>query len=88
MPYADIDGLCCDAAPSSRRASRQSTAAGQRIGHGRAAATEPKLAGECRMARLGGESSNSFFEALEEWQSHLAHHDLNDLRCDDDEFAP
>lgn len=40
------------------------------------------------VVRLEGESSNSFLETLEEWQSHLAHHDLNDLGCDDDDFAP
>lgn len=37
------------------------------------------------MARLTGESSNSLFEALEEWEAHLTQLDLDDLRGDDDE---
>jgi hypothetical protein len=40
------------------------------------------------MAHWQGESSNSLIEALEEWQSHLALLDRNDLGCGDDEFAP
>lgn len=40
------------------------------------------------MARLERESSNSLFEVLEDWERNLASFDRNDLRCDDDEFAP
>ncbi|MFD2741692.1 zinc ribbon domain-containing protein, partial [Sulfitobacter aestuarii] len=40
------------------------------------------------MVRLEGESLNSLFDTLQEWESHLAQHDLSDLRCDDDQFAP
>ena len=37
---------------------------------------------------LTGESSNQLFQALEEWQHHLASIDAERLRCDHDEFAP
>ena len=40
------------------------------------------------MAHWEGESSNSLFEALEEWERHLALLDRDDLRCEDDEIAP
>jgi Fic family protein len=34
------------------------------------------------------ESLNSLFDALEEWERHLAHLDVERLRCDHDDFAP
>lgn len=38
------------------------------------------------MARLEGESSNTFFEVLEEWEQHLTQLDLDGLGvCDDDQ---
>ena len=40
------------------------------------------------MVHLEGESLNSLFEVLEEWEAHLASTDLNDQRCDDDAFTP
>ncbi len=40
------------------------------------------------MVRLEGESLNSLFEILEEWEAHLASLDRDDLRCDDDEIEP
>ncbi len=41
-----------------------------------------------RMVRLEGEELNSLFEALEEWEYHLARLDSKRLRCENDEFAP
>ena len=41
-----------------------------------------------KMVRLEGESLNSLFDTLQEWEIHLAQHDLSNLRCDDDTFAP
>ncbi|MEM8579696.1 MAG: hypothetical protein AAGF50_00675 [Pseudomonadota bacterium] len=40
------------------------------------------------VARLEGESLNSLFDELQEWEAHLAQHDLSDLRCDDEDLAP
>ena len=40
------------------------------------------------MARLEGESSNSLFDVLEEWEAHLAHLDWDSLRCDDEQLRP
>ena len=40
------------------------------------------------MVHLERESLNSLFEVLEEWERHLAQHDLSDLRCDDEDPAP
>lgn len=40
------------------------------------------------MVHLEGESLNSLFETLEQWERHLAQLDFKNLRCDDDEFAP
>lgn len=40
------------------------------------------------MVRLERESLNSLFDTLQEWEIHLAQHDLSGLRCDDDTFAP
>ena len=40
------------------------------------------------LARLEGESSNSLFKAMEEWESHLASIGFKAPRCDDDEIAP
>ncbi len=38
------------------------------------------------MVDLRGEELNRFFQVLEEWESHLAQHDLNDLRCGDEKY--
>ena len=43
---------------------------------------------ESEMAHLDRESSNTLFEALQEWEAHLAQTVLNDQRCADDTFAP
>lgn len=40
------------------------------------------------MAHLEGESSNTLFEVLSEWERHLAQLDHKGLRCDDDQFKP
>jgi len=40
------------------------------------------------MVRLEGETLNSLFDVLEEWEAHLASLDRNDLGCDNDEIAP
>ena len=41
------------------------------------------------MVLLEGESLNSLFDALEEWEYHLASIDAERLRCDDDpDFTP
>ncbi len=32
--------------------------------------------------------SNRLFEALQDWESQLAQHDLSDLWCDNDNIAP
>jgi len=40
------------------------------------------------MVDLTVEESNRLVETLQDWNDHLAQYDLNDLRCDDDEFAP
>ncbi len=40
------------------------------------------------MVDLTGEESNRLFQILEEWEAHLAHYDLDDLRCGDDDIAP
>lgn len=40
------------------------------------------------LVHLERESLNSLFETLEQWESQLALTDLNDQRCEDDEFAP
>lgn len=34
------------------------------------------------------EESNRLFETLQDWNDQLSHFDLDDLRCDDDDFAP
>ncbi len=39
------------------------------------------------MVDLTGEELNLLFEVFEEWEQHLAQHDLNDLRCDDEQFG-
>lgn len=39
-------------------------------------------------ARLDGETSNTLFETLEEWERHLAQLDSLSLRCDDEYFRP
>ena len=40
----------------------------------------------CReiMVQLQRDSLNSLFDVLLEWETHLAQHDLSDLRCDDE----
>lgn len=38
-----------------------------------------------KLARLERESSNTFFEVLEEWERHLTQLDLDGQRCEDDE---
>lgn len=40
------------------------------------------------MVHLTGEESNRLFEILQDWESQLAHYDLDDLRCDNDNFSP
>jgi hypothetical protein len=40
------------------------------------------------LVRLTEESSNSLFEALEEWEHHLTSTDFDSLGGDDDEFTP
>jgi hypothetical protein len=40
------------------------------------------------MVRLTGESSNQLFQALEEWERHLASLDAERLGCDHDQFTP
>ena len=40
------------------------------------------------MACLEEDRSNSLFDVLEEWEAHLAHYDLDGLRCGDDNIAP
>ena len=41
-----------------------------------------------KVARLGGESSNTLFEALDEWERHLAQLDPKGLRCGHDDPTP
>ena len=38
------------------------------------------------MVQLDRESLNTLFDTLLIWEEHLAQHDLNDLRCDDEHF--
>lgn len=33
-----------------------------------------------------GEELNRFFQILEDWESHLAQHDLNDLGCENEKI--
>jgi len=40
------------------------------------------------LAHLEGESSNTLFEVLDEWERHLAQLDPKGLRCDHDKPAP
>ncbi len=40
------------------------------------------------MVDLTGEESNLLFDILKDWESQLAQHDLDDLWCDNDNFAP
>lgn len=40
------------------------------------------------MAHLEGESSNTLFEVLDEWERHLAQLDPEGLRCKHDKFTP
>ncbi len=40
------------------------------------------------VVRLEGTEWNSFFEALEEWERHLALLDSESLRCLDEHFRP
>jgi len=40
------------------------------------------------MVHLSGETSNTLFEALEEWERHLAQLDREGPRCDDEHFRP
>ncbi len=40
------------------------------------------------MAHLEGESLNSLFEVLEEWENHFAHLDFEGLERDDDQPSP
>jgi len=40
------------------------------------------------VAHLSGDSSNMLFEALEEWERHLAQLDRKGPRCDDEHFRP
>lgn len=40
------------------------------------------------MVRLEGESLNSLFDTLQEWEIHLARLDSESLRCENDTFAP
>lgn len=40
------------------------------------------------MVLLERESLNSLFDTLEEWERHLARHDLDDLRCEDEHLRP
>lgn len=39
---------------------------------------------KCEMVDLSGEDLNLLFQVLEEWETHLAQYDLDDLRCDDE----
>lgn len=41
---------------------------------------------QCEMVRLEEKDWNTFFEALEEWERHLAFLDRDDLRCGDEHF--
>lgn len=41
-----------------------------------------------RVVRVEGESLNTLFETLEEWERHLALLDFDGLRCDDEHFTP
>ncbi len=40
------------------------------------------------MAHLDGESLNTFFEVLEDWERHLAHLDFEGLERDDEPSGP
>ena len=40
------------------------------------------------MVDLTVEESNRLFDALQDWERQLAQFDLDDLRCDNDNFAP
>lgn len=40
------------------------------------------------MVDLTGEESNQLFEALQDWEQHLAQLDCSSLRCEDEEIAP
>lgn len=39
-------------------------------------------------ADLTVEETNRLFETLQDWNDQLSHFDLDDLRCDDEDFAP
>lgn len=39
------------------------------------------------MVQLQRDSLNSLFDVLLEWETHLAQHDLSDLRCDDEHIG-
>jgi hypothetical protein len=41
-----------------------------------------------KVVDLTGAESNRLFEVLQDWNSQLAHFDLDDLWCDNDNFAP
>lgn len=43
---------------------------------------------EHRVVDLTVEESNRLFDALQDWERQLAQFDLDDLRCDNDNFAP
>lgn len=45
-------------------------------------------AGRFHLVDLTVEESNRLFETLQDWNDQLSHFDLDDLRCDDDDFAP
>ncbi len=40
------------------------------------------------MVQLEGDSLNSLFDALQEWERHLALLDSKSLRCENDTFTP
>ena len=40
------------------------------------------------MVQLQGDSLNSLFNSLEEWERHLAQLDSKSLRCVDEHFRP
>ena len=41
----------------------------------------------CDMVQLDRDCLNTLFDTLLIWEEHLAQHDLNDLRCDDEHFG-
>lgn len=46
------------------------------------------LESKSEMVQLQGDSLNSLFNSLEEWERHLAQLDSKSLRCVDEHFTP